>query len=76
MQQNFNNVKTMDLKSKVDELIKKSSKAKLSRFLGVSKPTLDTRIKNENWTINERKLLTHAEVNDHKDIFDKRDMLF
>lgn len=65
----------MDLKSKVDEIIKKSSKAKLSRFLGVSKPTLDARIKSKKWTFNEQKLLTNADVNDHKDIFDKRDIL-
>lgn len=66
----------MDLKSKVGDIIKKSSKAKLSRFLGVSKPTLDARIKGGKWTFNEQKLIYHAEVDINKMIHDKRDKLF
>lgn len=65
----------MDLKNKVDELIGKSSKSRLSKYLGISKPTLDARIKNGNWTFNEKKLIHHAGV-EQKVIYDKRDQMF
>ena len=61
-----------ELQNKLNSVIVRSSKLKLSKALGISRPHLDKRLKLGGWTNAQIDLINNLDVDDVREIYDTR----